>query len=148
MLEIVDYLLEHLTDDGKLAFTFIDPRWTPPSGWARAGESPGLSNLHWRLAARHETKPEMDVPGLLAHAENTPLTWATLVNDDELFFDPDDDGLAEDKPQRAYITFCTPEYMSRLYPGAQIRMPAKPERQHCVIIDKTTVTPTDTPKGV
>jgi SAM-dependent methyltransferase len=135
-LELAAQLLDLLTDEGKAAFSFIDPTFTPPHGWARESESPGLSNLEWRLEARHTAKPEMDVAGLLERARQTELTWTTLVNDDDLFFDPDDDGLAGDKPNRAYVTFCTPDYMQRLFPSGQILDPVPPERFHCLIIDK------------
>jgi SAM-dependent methyltransferase len=136
-LELADQLADLLTDDGRVAFTFLDPWWTPPPGWVRDSESPGMSNLLWRLEARHETKPEMDVAALLTHAESVELTWATLVNDDELIFDPEDDGVSEDKPQRAYITFCTPRYMEQLFPHARILAPVPPERHHCLVTDRS-----------
>jgi Methyltransferase domain len=136
MFELTGQLMDLLADGGQAAFTFIDPWWTPAPGEAREGESPGLSNLHWRLEARHATKPGMDVPGLLDLASRTEQTWTTLVNDDELYFDPDDDGLSADKPHRAYITFCTTSYMRRLFPGARVLDPVPPERQHCVILDR------------
>jgi hypothetical protein len=147
-LELTGQLMELLADGGRAAFTFFDPWWTPPPGLARDSESPGLPNLHWRLEACRTSRPALDVPGMLARARDSELTWTTLVNGDELFFDPDDDGLSEgsiarggttalqppDKPERTYITFCTPDYMSRLFPGAQILAPAPPERQHCLIL--------------
>lgn len=135
-LEFGDQLLDFLTDDGKAAFSFIDPRFTPPPGWARENESPGMSNLRWRLEARRATKPDLDVPGLLARAARTELTWTTLVNDDELFFDPDDDGISADKPNRGYLTFCTPEYMRQLFPRGEILEPVPPERFHCLVVDR------------
>lgn len=138
MVEFTDRLMDLLHDDGTAAFTFFDPWWTPEPGWARQREAPGLSNLHWRLAARHETNPETDVPGLLALASRTEQTWTTLVNDDELFFDPDDDGLSPDKPEHTYITFCTPHYMRQIFPGAGILDPVPPERQSCLVLDKST----------
>jgi 2-polyprenyl-3-methyl-5-hydroxy-6-metoxy-1,4-benzoquinol methylase len=138
MFDLADRLLDMLTDEGRAAFSFIDPMFTPPPGWAREKESPGLSNLQWRLEARHATKPEMDVAGLLAKAEETELTWATLVNDDELTFDPDDDGLTGDQPNKAYVTFCTPDYMRQLFPKGEVLDPAPPERLHCLIIDKAS----------
>lgn len=138
MLELADQLLDSLTDDGKAAFSFIDPRFTPPPGWARASEAPGKSNLQWRLEARLAAKPDMDVAGLLARAERTELTWITHVNADELFFDPDDDGVAADKPNRSYVTLCTPEYMRTLFPHGRVLDPVPPERFHCLIIDKAS----------
>jgi hypothetical protein len=138
MFELVDQLLDLLTDDGKAAFSFIDPWFTPSVDWAREEESPGLCNLEWRLEARRSTCPEMDVAGLLTRAKESDVTWATLVNDDDMFFDPDDDGLAEDKPNRAYVTFCTPEYLRELFPHGQVLDPVPPERFFCLIIDKAS----------
>ncbi|MGH3387575.1 MAG: methyltransferase domain-containing protein [Actinomadura sp.] len=160
-LDLVDQLVALLADDGKLAFTFMDPLWTPPAGWAREAELPGLSNLHRLLAVRREgIKPDMDVEGLLARAENTTLTWVNLIGADQLTLDPEDDGLTDDKrysrtspdsdgdgggggelgpghrPSRVYVACCTPEYMQRLFPGAQILPPVEPERHHCAIIEK------------
>ncbi|GAA3613683.1 hypothetical protein GCM10022419_118480 [Nonomuraea rosea] len=135
-LELTARLADLMSTGSRAALTFLDPWWTPPPGWVRDNESPGMSNLSWRLEARRETKPEMDVPALLARARDTELTWVTLVNDDELILDPDDDGLSQDKPQRAYITFCTPEYMQRLFPAARIMPPVPPERHHCLVADQ------------
>lgn len=134
-LELVGQLLPLLADGGKAAFSFVDPRWTPPPGWARDNEFPGLSNFHWRLAARAQTWPDADVPGMLARAEKADLTWATQVNVDELIFDPDDDGLSPGKQPRYYMTFCTAEYMRELFPDAKILSPVRPERFHCLVID-------------
>lgn len=133
-LEYADQLLDMLTDDGKAAFTFIAPWFTPPPGWAREDESPGLTNLEWQL--RLKVKSEMDVPALVARCQQAETTWTTLVNGEGLYFDPDDDGLSTDKPNLTYSIFCTPEYMQRLFPKGQILGPAPPERQHCLVIDK------------
>jgi hypothetical protein len=138
MFEFTDQLMDMLTDDGVAAFSFLDPNWKPPDGWVRDRESPGLANLHWRLDGLHETKPELDVAGLLDLAGRTEQTRTTLVKDDNLYFDPDDDGLSEDKPQRAYITFCTPDYMRKLLPTGKVLDPVPPERHNCVILDKAT----------
>jgi SAM-dependent methyltransferase len=135
-LDLIGQLMPLLADGGKAAFSFIDPRWTPPAEWARDTERPGLSNLHWRLAARQETSPGMDVAGMLARAGEADLTWVTLVNDDELTFDPDDDGLSAGKPPNYYITFCTPEYMRKIVPGGKVLEPVRPERMHCLVLEK------------
>jgi 2-polyprenyl-3-methyl-5-hydroxy-6-metoxy-1,4-benzoquinol methylase len=135
-LELADQLLDMLTEEGRAAFSFIDPWFTPPAGWAREGESPGLSNLEWRLENRAQIKTEMDVPAMVARCRETGMTWTTLVNDDDLYFDPDDDGLSADKPNLAYLTMTTPEYMQQLFPKGEILDPVPPERLHCLIIDK------------
>jgi 2-polyprenyl-3-methyl-5-hydroxy-6-metoxy-1,4-benzoquinol methylase len=137
-LDFAAQLLDFLTDDGKAAFSFIDPGFTPPPGWARANESPGMSNLRWRMEARRATKPDMDVAGLLARAARSELTWTTLVNDDELVIDPDDDGVGAGKPNRFYVTFCTPSYMRALFPWGEVLDPVPPERFHCLVIDRAS----------
>jgi SAM-dependent methyltransferase len=133
MLELAERLMELLSDDGVAAFTFFDPWWTPPPGSARDSESPGLSNIHWRLEARREINKGMNVAGLLQRARDTELNWAVLVNDD-LSFDPDEDGTSVEKAENTYITFCTPDYLRRLFPGARVRDPVPPERQSCMIL--------------
>lgn len=137
-LDLTRQLLPLLADGGRAAFSFIDPRWMPQPGWVRDNEFPGLGNLHWRLAARRKTNPDMDVDGMLARASEADLTWTTMVNDDELIFDPGDDGLTADKPPHYYITFCTPEYMRQLFPSGEILEPVRPERFHCLVIDKAS----------
>jgi hypothetical protein len=143
MLEYAGRLLGFLTDDGRAAFTFIDPWWTPPPGHAdgyadAAGNSSSECNLQWRLERHRKLKPEMDVAGLVARAEQSTLTWATLVNHDELHLGPDDNVMAEETRSPNYDTFCTTAYMQRLFPHAQIVDPVAPVRQHCLIMGKSS----------
>jgi hypothetical protein len=136
-LEFIHRLLGFLTDDGVLAFSFYEPLWTPPPGWA-PGRQP-VSSVHDRLLARHAVNPDVDVDALLAEVDKAELSWVTLVNDDELYFDPDDDGLSGDKPSYDYTTFCTTEYMRRLFPRARILEPVPPVDLHCLILDRTSL---------
>jgi SAM-dependent methyltransferase len=135
-LELVHRLLDFLTDDGQAAFSFLDPTWTPPPGWAP--ELSSISNLHERVLARQAVNPDIDVAALLAQAEKAELTWVSLVNDDELYFDPDDDGLSADKPSYDYSTLCTTEYMRQLFPRARILDPVSPIRMHCLLLDRSS----------
>lgn len=140
-IELVDQLMALLTDDGRLAFTFIDPRWTPPAGWPHDPASDtGWSNLYWMLEKLHAAKPDMDVAGLLMRAESTSLTWTTLVNGTELTIDPEDPGQRREGPGDpavhrlwGYINMCTADYMTELFPNAEIR-PPEDDRQHCAIL--------------
>lgn len=146
MLEHVTRLRSFLAPGGVLAFTFLDPNWVAPPGWAPAwtGGADGVqrSNLHHylevnpyverRLAENPDLK--IDVAGMLARAAATELTYVTVVNDDELYLDPDADGVAPDKPNLRYLTFCTAEHMQRLFPDAEIRPPILGERQHCAVL--------------
>jgi SAM-dependent methyltransferase len=136
-LEFVHRLLGFLADDGVAAFSFIDPAWTPSPGWAPGFEP--ISNLHERLLTRHAVNPDTDVPSLLAQAEKEELTWVSLVNDDELYFDPDEDGLSGDKPAYDYTTLCTAEYMSQLFPRARIIDPVSPMPMHCLLLDRASM---------
>lgn len=139
MLEFADQLLDFLTDDGKAAFSFMDPSWEPPldnaDAFATKYAPTRVSNLQWRLQRHHDEIPEVDVPGLLAMAAGqTELTWVTLANG-ELFFGSGN-GSVTDRPQRRCDSLCTPEYMLRLFPDARITEPVAPVRMHCLIIDK------------
>jgi hypothetical protein len=145
-LEYADQLVAMLTDDGTAAFSFIDPWWVPPPGRAgefgdAGGNSSSACNLRWRLERHRLYKPEMDVAGLLARAERSTLTWVTLVNHDQLHFDPDDDGLAADTRGPNYDTFCTTHYIRQLFPSGQIVEPVAPVRMHCLILDKAARSP-------
>lgn len=135
-LDLIGQLMPLLADGGRAAFTFLDPHWTPPEGWGRRSELPGLTNLHWRLATLQETDPDVDTAGMLARAGEATQTWTTLINDDQLIFDPDDDGLSTDKPPLYYNTYCTQEYMQELFPNGKILDPVRPERFHCLVIEK------------
>jgi hypothetical protein len=139
-LELADQLLHFLTDDGTAAFTFIDPRWTPPpeGGDAFANEHARtrMSNLRYRLERHREAVPDMDVVELLAQAERTELTWTTLTNG-RLFFDPDSD-LPGALPSVLCEMLCTTAFMRQLFPKGQIIDPVAPIRMHCLILDKAS----------
>jgi len=138
MVELVDQLQGFLAEGGTLAFTFLDPSFDPPAGWAREREVPGLDNLRWRLDARRRLNPAVDVEALareaLAREAGGSFTWVTLVNDDELHLGPDDDGIEEGKETKAYITLCTEAYMRSVYPRAEVLPPVRPDRQSCCVI--------------
>jgi 2-polyprenyl-3-methyl-5-hydroxy-6-metoxy-1,4-benzoquinol methylase len=145
-LALVEQLLPLLADGGRAAFTFIDPRWTPPPEWRGETVYPDVSNLHWRVLARRDLDAELadgqtDVDALLARARNVRHTWTTLVNHDELYFDPDEDGLSVDGPPSTYCTFCTTDYMRELFPTASIREPVAPVRMHCLVLERPTQAP-------
>ncbi|GLY71157.1 class I SAM-dependent methyltransferase [Amycolatopsis taiwanensis] len=139
MLEFAEQLLDFLTDDGKAAFSFMDPLWQPPldnaDAFANKYAPTRMSNLQWRLRRHQEEFPDTDVPALIARAaEQTELTWVTLTNG-ELFFGAAG-GLTDDRPNRHCDTFCTPAYMRQLFPNGQIVDPVAPVRMHCLVIDK------------
>jgi SAM-dependent methyltransferase len=143
-LELIERSMQFLADGGRAAFSFMDPSWTPPPGWARASEYPGLSNLQWQLESKRAINPDLDVAGLLRRAREIGSRWltlvngdeVTLVNGDEVTLDPDDDGLSPGKPPRYYLSFATEEYIRELFPRAQVLDPVPPERMHCLVIDR------------
>lgn len=147
MLELVDQLSGMLSENGTLAFTFLDPTWVGERNNVGTPDTmvplpPGASNLHWGLRRRADVNPEIDVDALLAQAAAQPRqTWTTLVDNRDLIFDPDyDSAVAGDEVERArhiYLTFCTADYMQRLYPQAQILPPAPREWQHCAILRRS-----------
>ncbi|MGH3387576.1 MAG: class I SAM-dependent methyltransferase [Actinomadura sp.] len=109
-------------------------------------DSVNWSNLRWQLEKLHAINPNVNVAEVLAQVDNTSLTWLALVNGERsvtLAIDPDGAELPEEDPQNpvthrlaGYLNFCTTEYMSRLFPDAQIRAPAMPDRMHCAIVEK------------
>lgn len=139
MLDLVEQLLAFLADGGRCAFSFVDPRWSPPPDWTGGSVFPGVydvTNLRWRLLARKFYDPETDVDALLAKARDVDQTWTTLVNHDEIYFDPDEDGLSGEKTPLTYYALCTTDYMGQLFPGALICEPAPPNRMHCLVLEK------------
>jgi hypothetical protein len=118
MRELVGQLRDRLTGDGRLAFTFLDPGFVPPSGWAREDEMPGLSNLRWRLAAAGTP----DVPGAPGASG-----WVTLAGRE--WGATGDDG-------SAYITLCTEAYMRGIFPDGRVLPPPPGARHSCCVLRK------------
>jgi SAM-dependent methyltransferase len=137
MLDTVAELRDLLVDGGRLAFTFFDPLWTPPPGWARRTESPGLSNLSWRLLWRGKESPHFDVDGTERRARQGLTPWAALV-DDDLVLDPDHDDrgapVRTSGPPAVHISFCSTDHMRQLFPDAEVLPPAPPERFACTVL--------------
>jgi SAM-dependent methyltransferase len=139
-LELTDQLVGFLADDGKAAFSYLDPWWTPPPDnadeFANQHARTRMSNLRYRLERHHEAIPNMDVAGLLALAERTGLTWTTLTNG-MLFFDPDSE-LPGAAPSVLCDMLCTTAYMRQLFPNGRIVDPVPPVRMHCLILDRAS----------
>jgi SAM-dependent methyltransferase len=137
MLDTVAELRDLLTDGGLLAFSFIDPFWTPPPGWVRSTESPGLSNLQWRLLWWGKESPHFDVDAAERGAQGGLTSWGALVNDD-LVLDPDYDGRGRPAPSdgspTVHISFCTTDHMRQTFPDARVRAPTPPERLACAVL--------------
>jgi SAM-dependent methyltransferase len=125
-VELVRALRPILTDDGLLAFTFIDPGWTPPG-------SGQVSNVRWRLDSRSggAGPGRASVPGhpqaAIDRAVQAP--WCAVV-DRTLHFDP----AAPVPPGERYDVLWSPDHVRSLFPAAEVRPPAVPERQHCCLL--------------
>jgi dTDP-4-amino-4,6-dideoxygalactose transaminase/SAM-dependent methyltransferase len=134
MRNLVAKLRSLLTEDGVLAFTFIDPLFEPPEQWAREDEAPGLDNLAWRLAATQRFNSHALT--VAEQARRSELSWSTLVNNEELVLDPTDEWIQQGEERSQYITFCTAEHMRSIYPDARMLPPVRPERHSCCVLRK------------
>ncbi|MGW0712092.1 class I SAM-dependent methyltransferase [Streptomyces sp. NPDC002643] len=125
-VELVDALRSMLTDDGTLAFTFIDPGWAPPG----EGQKP---NVRWRLNSHslgNTAEPPPDSAHLDAAVERArEASWCAVV-DQTLLFDAD----APVGPCGRYDVLWSPDHARSLFPSAEVRPPVAPERQHCCLI--------------
>ena len=132
MLDLVDQLRGWLTDEGVLAFTFLDPQWHAFDGDPYPG-----SNLKWRLEKRREVNGAVCVDPLLARGHGAQ--WLALVNDDEIYRDHEEEPERDAADRRAYITFCRPGYMQSIFADAAILAPVRPERHHCCVIKRAAL---------
>jgi SAM-dependent methyltransferase len=86
MLEVIDQLMALLTEDGTLAFSFLDPLWTPPPEWPYLSES--AVNARWTqmyrsLEVNYAEKLDMSLDEVLMRAKKTALKsesagWSNL----------------------------------------------------------------------
>ncbi|WP_411148079.1 class I SAM-dependent methyltransferase [Streptomyces sp. A30] len=125
-VELVHALRSLLTQDGVLAFTFIAPDWAP------RGEG-HESNVRWRLRSRSlgNTPEPLPVPARLdAVVEQArEARWCAVVDHTLLF-----DARALVGPCGRYDVLWSPDHARSLFPAAEVRPPAAPERQHCCLI--------------
>ncbi len=125
-VELVRALRSMLTDDGVLAFTFIDPRWAPQRD-ARQ------SNVRWRLSSRslgdapepHPLPAHLDA--VVERAREAP--WCAVVDNILLL-----DAHVPVGPCGRYDVLWSPDHARSLFPAAEVRPPVAPERQHCCLL--------------
>ncbi|WP_200304662.1 class I SAM-dependent methyltransferase [Streptomyces adelaidensis] len=125
-VELVRALRSMLTDDGLLAFTFIAP------GWAPRGEGQ-KSNVRWRLSSRSlgNTAEPPPVPAHLEPVvERAGKAPRCTVVDDTLLLDEH----VPNGPCGRYDVLWSPDHTRSLFPAAEVRPPAAPERQHCCLL--------------
>ncbi len=123
MFDLVEQLKGLLKDEGKLAFTFIDPHYF---SWPQDYEG---NNLQWRL---QKDNPYGDIGTLLRQASSA--NWCTLIDSNDLYIEHEDIQITPLQRQKTYFTYYTTDYMQSLYPSATILPPANNEMQHCCVI--------------
>jgi SAM-dependent methyltransferase len=139
MIELVKDLRRLVADNGRLAFTFVDPHHVLPGDYSpllRHHHPP--TNLGLRLERTRQAKPNLPVQQLLSKAAGAD--WCALIDNRDLYLDQDDPGIRKTGIASSYRTFCTARYMSRIFPEATIL--ACPEgfetqgleRHHCCVL--------------
>ena len=115
MKGLVGQLRGLLADDGKLAFTFIDPHYN--------------GNLRWRLEQRNS--PER-VEQLISVSRGA--RWCALVDGTELYVNESGAWNTAAEECMTYNVYYTQEFLREQFPAATIKEPVNDERQHCCIL--------------
>ncbi len=126
MHNLVEQLQALLAPGGTLAFTFIDPHFSP---WP---ETYTGNNLRWRLEKIHETNPTFNVDALLEKGRGA--AWCALVDGSELHANCNGIWSNEAQTCLSYHLFYSVEFLHREFPYATIRPPVNGEIQHCCLI--------------
>lgn len=127
MLQLVPQLQELLSDDGALAFTYMDPHH-------RAWDGYDGNNFTWRLNKERGDLTSDKSREILRRARNA--AWCILVNGDDLYVESEEIGEYAPEIQQTHHTFYSTAYMRSLFPEAEIRPPVDGEMQHCCIVRK------------
>jgi hypothetical protein len=123
MIDLVGSLRKMLSDDGVLAFTFLEPRYD------RSLSDPSLprgSSVLLNLSPRGNDE------------KVRRARWLVLI-DDHLYIEPDDtvcNQTRNGKPLESFCSFFTADYMKTLFPGADVLAPVQREWQHCCVLRK------------
>jgi hypothetical protein len=130
MFQLVPQLESSLTNEGVLAFTFIDP-----NHWS-TGEYNG-SNFQWRLEAEKQRGNLSDTEkhDLLRRAQFAD--WFMLVNGRDLYVETEDIERHDSEEEKTCYVFHTARYMKSRFPHAAILPPVNNEMQHCCVIRKS-----------
>jgi SAM-dependent methyltransferase len=139
MIELVASLRSFLTENGRLAFTFIDPHYELPEQYSDLLRGkPSRTNLRLRLEKLRLQNPAVPVEGILAQASASD--WCTIVNDSDVYVNHEQIGNYPLGTKKLYDSFFTPKHMKQIYPEASILPPphnyhaAGAEMQHCCIL--------------
>lgn len=118
MVELVGSLRGMLAPNGALAFTFDDPHYD--RSLSDPTSTPG-SPVLWNLES---------------HGKNKRSRWYILV-DDELYEEPGDEFNQQTragKPLESYCSYFTADYVTSLFPDAEVFPPVSPEWQYCCVL--------------
>lgn len=126
MHNLVEQLQALLAPGGTLAFTFIDPHFSP---WPETYKG---NNLRWRLQKTHATNPTFNVDGLLEKSRGA--AWCALVDGSELHVNSNGTWSNEAQSCLTYSVYYTVEFLQSEFPCATIRPPVNGEMQHCCLI--------------
>lgn len=133
MFELIEQLIALLKDDGRLAFTFIDPHYR---SWP--DEYHG-NNLRWRLERSKNDNPHIDIDALEETARGA--RWCVLVNGHDLYVETEEIKACASEQERSYHVFHSEDYIKSLFPGAVVLSPANNEMQHCCIVGQDLAKP-------
>lgn len=126
MHELVNRLLQHLTPEGTLAFTFIDPH---SSDGPAVGKG---TNLQWRLERMRELHPAIDVATLLETSRRAD--WCALVNSDQLHVNSNGVSDTVSEGLMTYHVYYTVDFLQKEFPQATIQRPVDNEMHHCCLV--------------
>ena len=123
MVELVGSLRRMLSNDGVLAFTFLDPHYDRSLSDPRLPRgSTALRNLGPRR--------NNDI--------SRRARWFVLI-DNALMVEPGDASCHQTrngKPLESFCSFFTAEHTKSLFPGAEVHAPVQREWQHCCVLRK------------
>jgi SAM-dependent methyltransferase len=126
MVQIVDTLLDRLNSGGRLAFSFMDPHYTP--------EGSHNCNLRYYFGQRACGRSDQQIDALIMKARDAH--WCSLLNRQLAIENEGLDQCLGDLGE-GYLAFYTPGYLQTLFPSGAILKPALPfPRQHCCIIGR------------
>jgi SAM-dependent methyltransferase len=126
MHSLVDGLQSRLAPGGALAFTFMDPHYTP------AYDAYGVNNLRWRLENANRGERPSLIDKLVKQSYGA--AWLSVVNDSELFVNSNGVWPNGTQTCKNYEVFYTVEFLQREFPRAVIRPPSYGHSQHCCLI--------------
>ena len=126
MVQIIDTLLDRLNSVGRLAFSFMDPNYTPEGSYS--------CNLRHYFGQRACGRSDQQIDALVMKA--TDARWCSLSNG-ELAIENEGLDRGFEVHDEGYLAFYTLAFLQTLFPYGEIVKPALPfPRQHCCIISR------------